>query len=58
MSSAWWLGDRCLLDLSTRSHTVTHLRREARAVLNLPDAALVDTVDRLALTTGRADVPE
>lgn len=58
MSSAWWLSDSCMLGMSRRSQTVHNLLREGRCVLNLPSADLVDAVDRLALTTGRADVPE
>ncbi|MEV6598730.1 flavin reductase family protein [Actinoplanes sp. NPDC051346] len=58
MSSAWWLGQSCLLGLSNYSQTAANLKRDGEAVLNLPDAGLVDAVDRLALTTGRRDVPD
>ena len=58
MSSAWWLNDSCMLGMSNRSKTVDNIRREGKCVLNLPSADLVDAVDRLALTTGREDVPE
>ncbi len=58
MSSAWWLGQSCMLGLSRRSQTAENLRRERSCVLNLPSAAMVDVVDRLALTTGRDPVPE
>ncbi|WP_407540160.1 flavin reductase family protein [Deinococcus radiomollis] len=58
MSSAWWLNDSCMLGMSRRSQTVQNILREGRCVLNLPSADLVDAVDRLALTTGREDVPE
>ncbi|MEV4636454.1 flavin reductase family protein [Actinoplanes sp. NPDC049548] len=58
MSSAWWLGRSCLLGLSDHSQTAANLKRDGEAVLNLPDAGMVDAVDRLALTTGRRDVPE
>lgn len=57
MSSAWWLGDRCLLGLGNAGQTTANLRREREGVLNLASSAMVDVVDRLALTTGRADVP-
>ena len=58
MSSAWWLNDSCMLGMSNRSQTVRNMLREGRCVLNLPSAEQVDAVDRLALTTGREDVPE
>jgi flavin reductase (DIM6/NTAB) family NADH-FMN oxidoreductase RutF len=58
MSSAWWLGWSAMLGMSTRSKTVSNLRREGECVLNLPSVDLVDAVDRLALTTGRNPVPE
>ena len=58
MSSAWWLGDSCMLGMSNRSQTVSNILREGRCVLNLPSGDLVNAVDRLALTTGREDVPE
>ncbi|MDX2007171.1 MAG: flavin reductase family protein [Meiothermus sp.] len=58
MSSAWWLNQSCMLGLSTRSKTVENLRREGECVLNLPSADMVDTVDKLALTTGSDPVPE
>lgn len=58
MSSAWWLGQSCMLGLSRRSKTAENLQRDGRCVLNLPSADMVDVVDRLALTTGRDPVPE
>jgi len=58
MSSAWWLGQDCMLGMGTRSKTVENLRREKQCVLNLPSADLVTAVDRLALTTGKNPVPE
>jgi len=57
MSSAWWLGDTCLLGMSRRSRTVENLTREGECVLNLPSQALVGAVDRLALLTGSDPVP-
>ncbi|GLH69836.1 flavin reductase [Geothrix rubra] len=57
MSSAWWLGDACLLGMSRRSRTVENLVREGECVLNLPSQALVGAVDRLALLTGSDPVP-
>jgi flavin reductase (DIM6/NTAB) family NADH-FMN oxidoreductase RutF len=58
MSSAWWVGSTAMLGLSVNSQTVRNLERDPRTVLNLVDASMVDAVDRLALLTGRADVPE
>ncbi len=57
MSSAWWLGEYCVLGMSTRSRTVENLTREGECVLNLPSQALVGAVDRLALLTGSDPVP-
>jgi flavin reductase (DIM6/NTAB) family NADH-FMN oxidoreductase RutF len=58
MSSAWWLGQSALLGLGDRSQTAANLRERPDCVLNLPSSAMVAVVDRIAMTTGRADVPE
>ena len=58
MSSAWWLGQSCMLGLGQQSKTVENLRRHPQLVLNLPSADMVETVDRLALTTGKDPIPE
>lgn len=58
MSSAWWLGWRCVLGFGARSKTPQNLIRTGQCVLNLPSAELVSNVDRLALTTGSNPVPE
>lgn len=58
MSSAWWLNRSCMLGMSRRSKTVENLVRERECVLNLPSSDLVDSVDRLALLTGKNPVPE
>jgi flavin reductase (DIM6/NTAB) family NADH-FMN oxidoreductase RutF len=58
MSSAWWVGRTAMLGLSVNSQTVRNLAERPRLVLNLVDASMVDAVDRLALLTGRPDVPE
>jgi flavin reductase (DIM6/NTAB) family NADH-FMN oxidoreductase RutF len=52
MSSAWWLGQSCMLGLGTSSKTLENLRRSGECVLNLASADLVANVDKLALTTG------
>ncbi len=58
MSSAWWLGQSCMLGMGQRSKTAENLRRCPELVLNLPSADLVGAVDRLALTTGQPLMPE
>jgi flavin reductase (DIM6/NTAB) family NADH-FMN oxidoreductase RutF len=57
MSSAWWLGWRCLLGLSAASKTVENLRQSGECVLNLPSDAMAAHVDKLAKTTGSHPVP-
>ncbi|MGI5487117.1 flavin reductase family protein [Microtetraspora malaysiensis] len=58
MSSAWWLGQSCMLGLGNSAQTTANLLREGECVLNLPSSAMVDAVDRIALTTGKAAVPD
>jgi len=58
MSSAFWLGWRAILGLNARGKTAQNLLRTRQTVLNLPSAALVSAVDRLALTTGSNPVPD
>ena len=57
MSSAFWLGHTGVLGMGTRSQTYRNLADTGECVLNLPSAALVGEVNRLALTTGRDPVP-
>jgi flavin reductase (DIM6/NTAB) family NADH-FMN oxidoreductase RutF len=57
ISSAFWLGDRCVLGLARTSHTWANLARTGEVVLALPSAREVDAVDRLALLTGADPVP-
>lgn len=57
MSSAFWLGWRCVLGLGAASQTARNLQRERECVLNLPSQHEVGFVDRLALTTGANPVP-
>ncbi|MBA2397520.1 MAG: flavin reductase family protein [Bradyrhizobium sp.] len=57
MSSAWWVGWRCMLGLARNSKTTENLIRTGECVLNLPSDALVGAVDRLARTTGSDPVP-
>lgn len=58
ISSAWWLGQNCMIGMGTSSKTVENLRREKQCVLNLPSADMVNAVDCLALTTGKNPIPE
>jgi len=57
MSSAWWVGWRCMLGLARNSKTTENMIRSGECVLNLPSAALVGAVDRLARTTGSDPLP-
>jgi flavin reductase (DIM6/NTAB) family NADH-FMN oxidoreductase RutF len=58
MSSAFWLGWRCMLGLGASSKTPQNMRRTGECVLNLPSVDIVGAVNRLALTTGSNPVPE
>lgn len=57
MSSAWWLGWSCMLGLDASSKTTENLKRSGECVLNLACVDDVHAVDRLAMLTGRANVP-
>ncbi|RKR90518.1 flavin reductase (DIM6/NTAB) family NADH-FMN oxidoreductase RutF [Micromonospora pisi] len=57
ISSAWWLDQSAMLGLGNSGQTTANLLRERECVLNLPSSSMVDAVDRIALTTGRAAVP-
>ena len=58
MSSAWWLDQTAVLGLGNASQTAVNLRREGECVLNLAASTQVDAVDRIAMTTARADIPQ
>jgi flavin reductase (DIM6/NTAB) family NADH-FMN oxidoreductase RutF len=58
MSSAFFLGWRCVLGLAAASKTPQNMLRTGECVLNLPSDALAGMVDRLALTTGSDPVPD
>jgi flavin reductase (DIM6/NTAB) family NADH-FMN oxidoreductase RutF len=58
MSSAFFLGWRCVLGLAATSKTPQNMLRTGECVLNLPSDALAGMVDRLALTTGSDPVPD
>lgn len=56
MSSAWWLGNRCMLGLGAISQTTRNLIRTKQCVLNLPSDEMMGKVNALARTTGAEDV--
>jgi hypothetical protein len=56
MSSAWWLGHRCMLGLDGISHTTVDLLRTKQYVLNLASNDMISAVNSLARTTGTADL--
>ena len=56
MSSAWWLGQRCMLGLAAESQTTLNLQRTKQCVLNLPSDSMVAQINALAKTTGRQDM--
>jgi flavin reductase (DIM6/NTAB) family NADH-FMN oxidoreductase RutF len=58
MSSAFWLGWRCMLGWGARSKTPQNMLRTRECVLNLPSVNEVSLVNRLAKTTGSNPVPE
>jgi flavin reductase (DIM6/NTAB) family NADH-FMN oxidoreductase RutF len=58
ISSAWWLGNRCVLGLEGNSQTTINMLRTKQCVLNLPDKTMVANVNALARTTGSKDVPD
>lgn len=57
MSSAFWLGWRCVLGLGASSKTPENMIRTGECVLNLPSVEEVGAVDRLAKLTGTDPVP-
>lgn len=58
MSSAFWLGWRCILGLDASSKNTENLVRTGECVLNLPSPAQAGNVDRLARLTGSDPVPD
>ncbi len=57
MSSAFWLGWRCILGLAASSKTTENMVRTGECVVNLPSASMVSAVNKLARTTGSNPVP-
>ncbi|KKO98927.1 hypothetical protein THAR02_08965 [Trichoderma harzianum] len=52
MSSAWWLGNRCMLGLGADSQSTINLIRTKQCVINMADDTMVGAVNALAMTTG------
>src|ERR1700747_2221137 len=57
ISSAFWLGWRCMLGFEAVSKTPQNIIRTRECVINLPSVDQVDAVNRLAMTTGCDPVP-
>jgi flavin reductase (DIM6/NTAB) family NADH-FMN oxidoreductase RutF len=57
MSSAFWLGWRCIVGLNAASKTTENMIRTGECVLNLPSVDNVAAVNRLACLTGSDPVP-
>jgi flavin reductase (DIM6/NTAB) family NADH-FMN oxidoreductase RutF len=58
MSSAWALGQVIVLGLGADGQTARNLRNGGDLVINVPDPAQWEAVERLAPLTGRSPVPE
>ncbi|KAH7407787.1 hypothetical protein BKA64DRAFT_775868 [Cadophora sp. MPI-SDFR-AT-0126] len=56
MSSAWWLGNRCMLGLASVSTTTVNLLRTKQCVLNLASDNMAGAVNALARTTGSVEI--
>jgi hypothetical protein len=57
MSSAFWVGHRCILGLGTCSQTTQNLLRTGECVLNLASDNMADASNSLSHTTG-TPIPE
>ena len=57
ISSAFWLGYRCMIGIAANSKTTENILRTRECVLNLPSVDQVEAVDKLALLTGTNPVP-
>lgn len=57
ISSAFWLGWRCIIGIGSNTQTAENLIRKKECVLNLPSINEVAVVNKLALLTGRNPVP-
>ncbi|OAA78542.1 FMN-binding split barrel [Akanthomyces lecanii RCEF 1005] len=52
ISSAYWLVDHCILGFAAGSQTPQNILRSGHCTVNLPEDALVASVNALATTTG------
>jgi flavin reductase (DIM6/NTAB) family NADH-FMN oxidoreductase RutF len=57
ISSSWALGDCLVLGLGLGGKAVENLQRAGECVINIPDPALWEHVERLAPYTGKNPVP-
>jgi flavin reductase (DIM6/NTAB) family NADH-FMN oxidoreductase RutF len=57
MSSAFWLGWRCMLGFEAVSKTPNNIIRTRECVLNLPSVDQVDAINRISMVTGSNPVP-
>ncbi len=57
MSSAFWLGWRCMLGFEAASKTPNNIIRTGECVLNLPSMDQVDAINRISMVTGSNPVP-
>lgn len=57
ISSAFWLGWRCILGINASSKTTENMIRNRQCVINLPSVDNVSAVNRLACLTGSNPVP-
>jgi flavin reductase (DIM6/NTAB) family NADH-FMN oxidoreductase RutF len=57
ISSAFWLGWRCVIGIGANTQTAENLTRKKECVINFPSINEVDVVNKLALLTGRNPVP-
>lgn len=57
MSSAWALGDRFVLGMSSASQCYSNIIREKECVLNFPSASQWPSVESISRSTGRNPIP-
>lgn len=57
VSSAWALNDTYVLGLSNLGQAISNLRENGELVINFPEARLCESIERIAATTGAAEVP-
>jgi flavin reductase (DIM6/NTAB) family NADH-FMN oxidoreductase RutF len=58
ISSAFWLGWRCIIGIGMNTKTSHNILRTKECVLNLPSVNEVGSVNKLAKLTGCSPVPE